>query len=106
MDLPQKNFVNVDATGGHEFSASVGADASELRRSRRSKSSEVSVSGRVEGANRSVERRRKNDFAVWDVDDAGDGGGVLSEGDEAEAGHDVPQFHLSVLAACGDCRAV
>jgi hypothetical protein len=106
LDLPKKDFVNVDTTGSHKFSAGIRADASELSRSRRSKSSEISVSGCVEGANRSVERRREDDFTVGYVNDAGDGRGVLGEGDKAEAGHDVPQFHLSVLSAGGDSRAV
>ena len=103
---PEENFVDVDAAGSDELAAGVDADAAELDRSRRSEGPEISVPGRVESSDSSVERRRQNDFAVRRVDDATDGGGVLAEGHEAEAGVDAPELELAVLAARRNGRAV
>ncbi len=90
IDVPQENFVDINASCSDKFSARVNTDTTELHRPRRSESSEITVASRIERPHSSVERSRENDFTIWRVDDAGDGWRVLAESHEAEAGVDAP----------------
>ena len=77
----------------------VAGDAGELNGRRSGQRAEVTVANEVVGADSAVGGGGEQRVAATDVAEVVDSGGVVGEGDEAEAGAHRPQLHLPVVTA-------
>jgi len=106
LDGPHADLERVIGAGADNLARGVDCEALELDRVGTGEGPEVPIPDEVKGADGAVLGGREENLPVLGELDGLDAGGVLGEGDEAEARVGVPDLNLAVIAAGGDELAV
>lgn len=103
---PDVDVEGVVGGGADDLAGGVDGEAGEGEAGGGCECSEVAVADEVPGADGAVEGGGEQDLAAFGKLAGGDGGGVLGEGYDAEAGLNVPDFDFAVVGGGDDLLAV
>jgi len=99
---PDVDVEGVVGGGTDDFAGGIDGEAGEGEAGEGGEGSEVAVADEVPGTDGAVEGGCEEDFAAFREFASGDGGGVLGEGYDAEAGLNVPDFDFAVVGGGDD----